>query len=82
MPRHRGPGDERVERFMGRAEVVDGVPLQVVETIGEAGDVYLLHPLVLHVAAPNNAAEPRFMLSGGITTDMWGWNLQLNGEPV
>jgi hypothetical protein len=24
-------------------------------------------------AAPNNSDEPRFMLSGGVTTDQWGW---------
>jgi len=69
----KGDRDERIARFMGRAEVVDGVPLQVIENTGEAGDIILLHPLVLHVAAPNTAAAPRFLLSGGVTTDMWGW---------
>ena len=71
---HR-PGDdgERIERFMRCVEDVDGIPLQVVEATGDAGDVILVHPLAMHVAAPNNAAEPRFMLSGGVTTDMWGW---------
>lgn len=69
------PGDdeERIERFMRCVEDVDGIPLQVVEATGDAGDVILVHPLVMHVAAPNNAAEPRFMVSGGVTTDMWGW---------
>lgn len=69
------PGDdgERTARFMKHVEPVDGIPLQVVEAAGDAGDVILVHPLVLHVAAPNNSTEPRFMLSGGITTDMWGW---------
>jgi len=32
----------------------------------------LLHPLVLHVAAPNKSAGPRFLPSGGVTIDMWG----------
>ena len=63
---------QRLPRFMEREEVVDGVPLQVIENTGEAGDIILLHPLVLHVAAPNNSAAPRFLLSGGVTTDMWG----------
>lgn len=69
------PGDdqERVERFMKRVEDVEGIPLHVVEATGAAGDVILAHPLVMHVAAPNNSAEPRFMVSGGVTTDMWGW---------
>ena len=68
-----GDRDERIARFMGRADEVAGVPLQVIENTGAAGDVILLHPLVLHVAAPNNSAEPRLLLSGGVTTDMWGW---------
>lgn len=69
-----GDRDQRVDRFMERAEVLGGIPLQVVETTGAAGDVILAHPLTLHVAAPNNAEEPRFLLSGGITTDGWGWS--------
>jgi hypothetical protein len=68
-----GDAEERMERFMRRVEDVDGIPLQVVEATGDAGDVILMHPLVMHVAAPNNAIEPRFMISGGVTTDMWGW---------
>jgi Phytanoyl-CoA dioxygenase (PhyH) len=71
----QSPGDEgdRIERFMRCVEEVDGIPLQVVEATGNAGDVILVHPLVMHAAAPNNTTEPRFMVSGGITTDMWGW---------
>jgi phytanoyl-CoA dioxygenase PhyH len=71
---HRdGDRDRRTQRFMEDVEVVDGVPLQVIEAVGAAGDVILVHPLSLHVAAPNNGAAPRFMLSGGVTTDMAGW---------
>jgi hypothetical protein len=69
----QGDRDARIARFVERAEEVDGVPLRVIENTGDAGDILLLHPLVLHVAAPNTSAEPRFLLSGGVTTDMWGW---------
>jgi hypothetical protein len=69
----QGDRDQRVARFMNQVEDVHGIPLQVVEATGAAGDVILLHPLTLHVAAPNNGAAPRFMLSGGVTTDMHGW---------
>ncbi|MBO9575555.1 MAG: phytanoyl-CoA dioxygenase family protein [Sphingobium sp.] len=71
---HR-PGDpeQRIACFMDRAEYDGGIPLQVVEQTGSAGDVFLVHPLVMHVAAPNTTARPRFLLSGGITTDGWGW---------
>ena len=72
-----GDREARIARFTGRVEEVDGIPLQVVETTGAAGDVILLHPLTLHVAAPNNGALPRFMASGGVTTDMAGWEGKL-----
>jgi hypothetical protein len=60
-----GDVEARIARFMDRAEEVDGIPLQVVENTGAAGDVVVLHPLVLHVAAPNAGSAPRFLLSGG-----------------
>jgi hypothetical protein len=69
-----GDVGKRIGRFMGSAEDVEGIPLQVVEATGDAGDVILVHPLVMHVAAANNSAAPRFMQSGGVTTDMWGWD--------
>jgi len=70
-----GDRESRIDRFMNRVEEVDGIPLQVVENTGAAGDVILLHPLTLHVAAPNNGVAPRFLLSGAVTTDMHGWAL-------
>jgi hypothetical protein len=68
-----GDRDARIARLMRRCDEVSGVPLQVVENVGDAGDVILLHPLVLHVSAPNNSSRPRFLLSGGVTADQWGW---------
>ncbi|MBO9669100.1 MAG: phytanoyl-CoA dioxygenase family protein [Sphingobium sp.] len=68
-----GDRDARIARFMDREEEHDGVALRVVETTGAAGDVILAHPLLMHVAAPNNTARPRFLLSGGVTLDDWGW---------
>jgi hypothetical protein len=57
---------------MDRVEEVDGIPLQVIENTGVAGDVILVHPLILHVAAPNNSSEIRFLLSGAVdTAAMW-----------
>jgi ectoine hydroxylase-related dioxygenase (phytanoyl-CoA dioxygenase family) len=68
-----GDADERAARFMGRAEDHDGIPLRVVENTGMAGDVILLHPLVLHVATSNTGTAPRFLLSGGVDLpSMWG----------
>jgi hypothetical protein len=63
-----GDAETRIARFIDRVEAVDGIPLQVVENTGAAGDVILLHPLVLHVAAPNAGTKPRFLLSSGVDT--------------
>lgn len=71
-----GAGDaaeDRIARFTSITIDEDGLSLRVVEATGSAGDVVLMHPLLLHAAAPNNNATPRLMISGGITTNMWGW---------
>jgi ectoine hydroxylase-related dioxygenase (phytanoyl-CoA dioxygenase family) len=54
---------KRIERFMESETVVDGVPLRVDEMTGEPGDVFFMHPAVLHAAAPNVLTEPRLVLS-------------------
>lgn len=65
--------DERIARFMDTPEHNGDIALQVVELAGLAGDMFLLHPLTMHAASPNASSAPRFMLSGGVTTNMWGW---------
>jgi hypothetical protein len=68
-----GDAAERTARFINRSEDHEGIPLQVIENTGTAGDVILLHPLVLHVATSNNGNTPRFLLSGGVDVQsMWG----------
>ncbi|HEY3558501.1 phytanoyl-CoA dioxygenase family protein [Kribbella sp. NPDC051137] len=42
---------------------LDGLPVRVVELTGQAGDVYLTHPWILHSIAPNAADIPRMMRS-------------------
>jgi len=67
-----GDADKRAARFMDHAEKHGGISLQVVEMTGTAGDVMLLHPLVLHVATSNTSNAPRFLLSGGVDLpSMW-----------
>ena len=67
-----GDARERTARFIRRVEEHGGISLQVVENTGAAGDVILLHPLLLHVATSNNGSSPRFLLSGGIDLpSMW-----------
>jgi len=68
----KASADQRVARFMLRTEQHDGIEFQVVENIGAAGDVFLVHPLLLHAASVNAGRAPRFLLSGAIDLDsMW-----------
>lgn len=68
------PGDraERIARFNERVEVIDGIPLQVVENTAAAGDVILMHTLLLHaVPAAHLGDQPRFLLSVGVQQPYW-----------
>ena len=53
--------DDRIGAFMDRETVVDGVPVRVVELTGEPGDMVFCHPVMVHCAARNRGARPRFM---------------------
>lgn len=55
--------ENREQRFMGDAGVARGVEIRVRETIGEPGDIYVMHPAMLHTAAPNARDRPRMMLA-------------------
>ena len=58
---------DRVGQFMNRsARLTGGVDARVVEMTGEAGDVLLTHPLLLHAAATNCTQSPRIVLSSTI----------------
>ena len=59
---------DRVARFMREGTVLDGVPVRVVELTGAAGDAFLVHPWILHAAAPNCNPTPRMMVSAGISS--------------
>jgi hypothetical protein len=67
-----GNSAERIARFHERVETVDGIPLQVIENIASAGDVILMHSLLLHaVPAAHVGSHPRFLLSSGIHEPYW-----------
>ncbi len=62
----------RVARFHERVEEVDGIPLQVGENTASAGDMILMHTLLLHaVPAAHVGNQPRFLLSTGIQEPYW-----------
>ncbi|MBV8361586.1 MAG: phytanoyl-CoA dioxygenase family protein [Deltaproteobacteria bacterium] len=53
----------RIERFMNVSTIVDGAELRVIEMTGDPGDVFFVHPLMLHAPSTNCAAVPRMVLS-------------------
>ena len=69
----RGDPEARLARFHARVEVVDGIPLQVIENTATAGDVFLMHSLLLHAGAPaaHLGTQPRFLLSQDIHQPYW-----------
>jgi hypothetical protein len=68
-----GNPEVRIARFHERVEEVDGIPLQVIENTASAGDVILMHSLLLHAAAPvaHLGTQPRFLLNQDITQPYW-----------
>lgn len=52
----------RIKKFIDH-EYIDesGVRLKVVETIGNAGDVFLCHPFIYHTGSPNHSGKARLM---------------------
>ncbi|MFL5296178.1 MAG: phytanoyl-CoA dioxygenase family protein [Phenylobacterium sp.] len=65
------PGEDRVQRFMGAANRVNGVELQVEEMTGEPGDVFLMHPNTLHAPSANMLDTPRLALAETIYPKGW-----------
>jgi hypothetical protein len=62
-----GEAAARIERFHERVEEVDGIPLQVLENTASAGDVILMHPLLLHAPPTTHlGSRPRFLLNRDI----------------
>ena len=57
---------DRVQQFVKEGAVIDGIDVRVVEMTGEAGDVFVTHPLMLHASAKNCAKDPRLVLSSTV----------------
>ena len=68
-----GEAAARIERFHERVEEVDGIPLQVEENTASAGDVILMHPLLLHAPPTTHlGSRPRFLLNKDICKGVSG----------
>jgi hypothetical protein len=68
-----GDPGARVARFHERVEEIDGIPLRVIENTASAGDVILMHSLLLHAGAPaaHLGTQPRFLLNQDIAQPYW-----------
>lgn len=68
-----GTAAARIARFHERVEESDGIPLQVIEITASAGDVILMHTLLLHAGAPaaNLGRQPRFLLNKDFIEPYW-----------
>jgi hypothetical protein len=62
------PGEDRCARFMTPTAEGDGLSLEVVELTGEPGDVWLMHPWMMHAGSPNCGARPRLVMTERIRT--------------
>lgn len=67
------PVDDRIRFFMEDGSVIDGHEVRVNEMVGDPGDVYLLHPLLVHTWAPNASDRPRMMRSKQVTKKDFDW---------
>lgn len=55
-------GEDRERRFMVEGGSARGVAVRVKELTGQPGDVYVMHPAMLHTIAGNALDRPRMML--------------------
>jgi hypothetical protein len=67
-----GQGAGRIERFMQAGAEIGGAPLRVAETVGGAGDLFIMHPAMLHAAAPCASPEPRLVAAETIVARQSG----------
>ena len=74
------PALDRVERFMQQGTTLEEVEVRVVEMTGEPGDVYLVHPLMMHAASPNCLATPRMVLSSTVYQRGIDWSALYGAE--
>jgi hypothetical protein len=59
-------GADRIRRYMQEGAIVEKVALRVVELTGDAGDVVIMNPSILHTVADNIRDRPRIVLRQGI----------------
>ncbi len=53
----------RNDEYMNKGSQVAGVPVRIMELTGQAGDVFITHPALLHAPAMNVRKRPRLMMT-------------------
>ena len=71
---------DRVNRFMKATSRLENIEVRVVEMTGEPGDVYLVHPLMMHAQSPNCLAMPRIVLSSTVYRRGVDWGVLYGPE--
>jgi hypothetical protein len=74
------PAIDRVNRFMKSTTTLEDVDVRVVELTGDPGDVYLVHPLMMHAGSPNCLATPRMVLSTTVYRRGIDWSVLYGPE--
>jgi hypothetical protein len=76
------PGDSRgrVARFMNTGATIEDVDIRVIEMTGEPGDVYLVHPVMMHAGSPNCLKTPRMVLSSTVYQRGVDWSALYGAE--
>ncbi|MEM7369761.1 MAG: phytanoyl-CoA dioxygenase family protein [Bacteroidota bacterium] len=57
----KGEQSNRRQTFMERDTTIDGIPLKAEEITGQAGDVIIAHPWLLHCSSPNCSDQVKMM---------------------
>lgn len=74
------PAIDRSRRFMKTPTRIEDVEVRVVEMTGEPGDVYFMHPLMMHAGSPNCLATPRIVLSSTVYQRGVNWSVLYGPE--
>jgi hypothetical protein len=70
----------RVQHFMNSTATLEDVEVHVVEMTGQAGDAFLMHPLMMHAGSPNCLATPRMVLSTTVYRRGIDWSVLYGPE--
>jgi len=71
---------DRIHDFMETTTTIGDADLRVVEMTGEPGDVFLMHPLMMHASSSNCLTVPRMVLSTTVYRRGVDWSVLYGPE--